>query len=355
MKFWNKIENDIFIYGDIAGEKFFESDVTAKEFADDLKACKGPVTVHINSNGGDCFTALAIANLIKSNAHFVTVSIEGICASAATIISSAGHKVLMAENALMMIHLPSVGLCDFYDEQDLEKIKSSLDAVKNSILESYKSRTGLEVAELEKMLTAETWLSAAEAKELNFVDEIVGEVQQEIDNAKKLIIINKVTLNQKYYQKVAEKMENQSLFEKFKAFLAGESEKITLAEEKSVKNAKNPPKGGSGVPSKFADRDAILTAERQRVKNLQEMRCDNVAIDKIIDVAISNGAKVSEVQGYIDALKTVDYEGAAQKKFMQMLQDNLTSGAEKVVGSVEVDKQQAEADLIASFANKLQK
>ncbi len=326
MKFWNKIENDIFIFGDISGEKIFDSDVTAKEFATDLNACKGPVTVHINSNGGDCFTALAISNLIKSSKNFVTVSIEGICASAATIISSAGHKVIMAENALMMIHLPSVGLCDFYDKQELEKLQSYLEKVESSIIETYKSRTGLDDAKLTQLIAEETWLTASEAKELNFIDEIVGAVEQEVDNAKKLIIFNKVTLNQKYYPKAKEKLAvDKTLFEKFKDFLEG-------SKPEKVDNI-------------------ALMQERERIKALQNLRCDNAAVDKIVDVAIAEGASVAEVQKYIDALKTVDFEGLAQKMFAQFLQDNLTSGAEGVTGSTVEDKAQAEADLIASFAN----
>ena len=88
MNFWNKIsDSEIYIYGDIVAEKFFDAEVTAKQFADDLKSCGENVTLRINSNGGDCFTALAISNLIKQSDKNITVSIDGICASAATLIA----------------------------------------------------------------------------------------------------------------------------------------------------------------------------------------------------------------------------------------------------------------------------
>ena len=327
MKFWNKIENDIFIYGDISAQEFFASDVTAKKFADDLKSCNGAVTVHINSNGGDCFTALAISNLIKAHKNFVTVSIEGICASAATLIACGGHKVIMAENALMMIHLPSVGLCDFMTAPQLEKVANSLDKVKNSIIEVYKSRTGLEAAELSKMVEAETWLSAQEAKDLNFIDEISGAVEEKIDDAKKLLIINSVALKADYFLKARQKlMKTETLLDKIKNLLTGDKvEKVSQS----------------------------VVDERARIEALQKLKTDNAAVNAIIDVAISDGAKADEVQKYIDAVANVEVSDTVGEKILALIQDNLTSGAESVGGSFEVDKSKSKAEMIADFANKM--
>ena len=322
MKFWNKADNDIFIYGDISSDKFFDTDVTAKEFADDLSSCKGAVTVHINSNGGDCFTALAISNLMKSSANFITVAIEGICASAATLIACGGNKITMAENALMMIHAPSVGLMDFMTAEDLAKVQESLSAVKSAIIETYKNRTGLEVTELEKMVDAETWLTATEAKELGFIDEITGAVAEKIDNSKRLIILNSVTLKQNYYSRAKEKlnMKSETLLEKITNLLSGKKNQ---------------------------------SAESARVESLQKLKTENAAVNAIIDVAIAEGAKVEDVQKYLDAVANVEVTDKVADKILALIEDNLKSGAESVGGSFEVDKSKAQAESIANFANKM--
>ena len=321
MKFWNKADNDIFIDGDITSDKFFETDVTAKEFADDLSSCKGAVTVHINSNGGDCFTALAISNLMKSSANFITVAIEGICASAATLIACGGNRITMAENALMMIHAPSVGLMDFMTAEDLAKVQESLSAVKSAIIETYKNRTGLEVTELEKMVDAETWLTATEAKELGFIDEITGAVAEKIDNSKRLIILNSVTLKQNYYSRAKEKlnMKSETLLEKITNLLSGKKNQ---------------------------------SAESARIETLQKLKTENAAVNAIIDVAIAEGAKAEDVQKYLDAVANVEVTDKVADKILALIEDNLKSGAEQVGGSFEVDKSKAQADLIAQYANK---
>jgi len=377
LKFWNKIENDIFIYGDIQAQEIFESDVTAKKFADDLKSCSGAVTVHINSNGGDCFTALAISNLIKAHKNFVTVAIEGICASAATLIACGGHKVIMAENALMMIHLPSVGLCDFMTAPELEKVADSLDKVKNSIIEVYKSRTGLEIAELEKMVEAETWLTAQEAKDLNFIDEISGAVEEKIDDAKKLVIINSVTLKADYFLKAIEKKSEgrsqKSEVRNQRAAVRGqlsavssqrsESDNCLLPADYSISTERRNLKMKTETlldkiknlltGDKVEKVSQSVVEERQRIESLQKLKTDNAAVNAIIDVAVSEGAKASEVQKYIDAVANVEISDNVGEKILALIQDNLTSGAESVGGSFEVDKSKSKAEMIADFANKM--
>lgn len=333
MKFWNQKDNDIFIYGDIASQNYFDSDVTAKQFADDLNACKGNVTIHINSNGGDCFTALAISNLIKQHKNFVTVSIEGICASAATLIACAGHKVLMASNALMMIHLPSVFLYDSFDAPELAKLQNSLEKVKGSIIEVYKNRTGLEVSDLEKMVEAETWLTAKEAKELNFIDEITGEVEEKIDDAKKVLILNSVTLKQNYYSKAAAKMER-------------------------LKDGKMESEEGKLKTETLMDKITNLLTRKndgERIENLQKMKTENPAVNAIIDVAIKEGAKAEEIFAYVEAVSNVEISDSIGEKILALIEDNLTSGAASVGASFDVDDKKAKADLIASFANKMER
>ena len=386
--FWNKIsDSEIYIYGDIVAEKFFDAEVTAKQFADDLKSCGKNVTLRINSNGGDCFTALAISNLIKQSDKNITVSIDGICASAATLIACAGKKITMAENALMMIHLPSVFLYDFYDAIQLAKIESSLNKVRDSILATYAARTGLEITDLTAMLEAETWLSAAEAKELNFVDEVTGEVETLFDDARKLLIINSLQVKKNYYAKAKEKlkMDNQSLLDKIKNLLAGGKDVSRTREEKTAERMENVLSGiGNGVsgagqsvensqtktarendgqgvfsgsePENQARKvEEVRAAELARIKALNSERCGLGAVNAVIDVALAEGKSLADVQKYIDAIKNLPpAENKVADKILALIEDNLKSGAEGVGGSEEkipADDSKAQADLIAKFAN----
>ena len=350
MNFWNKIsDSEIYIYGDIVAEKFFDADVTAKQFADDLKSCGENVTIHINSNGGDCFTALAISNLIKSTDKNITVSIDGICASAATLIACAGNKITMAENALMMIHLPSVFLYDFYDAIQLAKIEGSLNKVRDSILATYAARTGLEITDLTAMLEAETWLSAAEAKELNFVDEVTGEVETLFDDARKLLIINSLQVKKNYYAKAKEKlkMDNQSLLDKIKNLLAGGKDEQPMATDLATASGE----------IQARNVEEVRARELERIQVLNQERCGNGAVNAVIDVALAEGKTLADVQKYIDAIKNLPpAENKVADKILALIEDNLKSGAEGVGGSEEkipADDSKAQADLIAKFANSL--
>lgn len=195
MKFWNKAGNDIYIYGEIANEKYFVSDKTAFEFAQELESCTGDVTLHINSMGGSIFAAVAIGNCIKSSGKKVICRIDGICASAATIISSSCSEVIMANNALMMIHEPFVNLFDLYKAEDLQKIVESLDKIQKSIVTIYAEKTGKSELELINLMKEESWFSAEEAVLNKFADSIDGEITAQYDNAKRVLYVNKLSFD----------------------------------------------------------------------------------------------------------------------------------------------------------------
>lgn len=153
---------EILIYGDLA-------DSAAAFYVDEIRAAND-VLVRINSAGGSVFAALAITSALRQKAG--DVLIEGLCASAATLIACAGKHVAMASNALMMIHNPKVLLADFYDSKGLEAVKTSLSKVEEAILSTYRSR----VANFE-LPGEELWLNAREAKAAGFIDEITEEVE----------------------------------------------------------------------------------------------------------------------------------------------------------------------------------
>ena len=96
-----------------------------------------------------------------------------------------------------------------------------------------------------------------------------------------------------------------------------------------------------------------LSAESARIETLQKLKTENAAVNAIIDVAIAEGAKAEDVQKYLDAVANVEVTDKVADKILALIEDNLTSGAEQVGGSFEVDKSKAQADLIAQYANKM--
>lgn len=132
-------------------------------------AGSGDITVWINSPGGDCVAAAQIYNMLMDYKGNVTVKIDGIAASAASVIAMAGTKVLMSPVSMMMIHNPMT--IAFGDSAEMQKAIEMLGSVKDSIINAYEIKTGLSRAKLSHLMDAETWMDANKAVELGFADE----------------------------------------------------------------------------------------------------------------------------------------------------------------------------------------
>lgn len=167
----NQAERVLELYGTIAEESWFDDDVTPKMFRDELFAGEGDIVVWINSPGGDCVAASQIYSMLMDYKGNVTVKIDGLAASAASVIAMAGTKVLMAPTALMMIHNPAT--MAFGDHEDMQKAIEMLDEVKESIINAYEIKTNQSRAKLSHMMDEETWMNANKAIELGFADDIL--------------------------------------------------------------------------------------------------------------------------------------------------------------------------------------
>ena len=165
------------LYGTIAETSWFDDDVTPQMFHDELFAGKGPVTVWLNSPGGDCIAASQIYTMLMDYQDDVTIKIDGIAASAASVIAMAGTRVLMAPTALMMIHNPMTGA--YGNHTDMEKAIEMLDEVKESILNAYEIKTSLSRAKLSHLMDSETWMNANKAIELGFADDILKDSKKD--------------------------------------------------------------------------------------------------------------------------------------------------------------------------------
>jgi len=159
------------IDGVIAEESWFDDDVTPKLFREQLNAGNGDIVLYVNSPGGDCVAASQIYTMLIEYKGRVTVKIDGIAASAASVIAMAGTEVLMAPTALLMVHNPltvAIG-----DTEEMQKAIVMLDEVKESIITSYELKTGMSRAKLAHLMDAETWMNAQKAIELGFADGIL--------------------------------------------------------------------------------------------------------------------------------------------------------------------------------------
>ena len=164
-------ERTLFLNGTIAEESWFDDDITPQLFKDELMSGNGDITVWINSPGGDCVAAAQIYNMLMDYNGNVTVKIDGIAASAASVIAMAGTKVLMSPVSMLMIHNPMTVAMG--DTAEMQKAIEMLGSVKDSIINAYEIKTGLSRAKLSHLMDAETWMDATKAMELGFADEIM--------------------------------------------------------------------------------------------------------------------------------------------------------------------------------------
>ena len=158
-------------YGTIAEESWYDDDITPAMFKEELFAGSGPITIWISSPGGDCIAASQIYSMLMDYKGDVTVKVDGIAASAASVIAMAGTKVLMAPTAVMMVHNPAT--VAFGDHVEMEKAIEMLSEVKESIINAYEIKTGLPRKQLAKMMDNTTWMNANKAVEFGFADDIL--------------------------------------------------------------------------------------------------------------------------------------------------------------------------------------
>ena len=177
-KFWNWIHNEaggrvLRLEGPIDDESFWGDEVTPKAFREELNAGTEDITVWINSPGGNVFAAAEIYTMLRDYPGAVTVKIDAIAASAASVIAMAGSKVLMSPVAMLMIHDPST--IAMGNTKDMEKAIATLNEVKESIINAYAAKSGLSHNRISKLMENETWMNAKKAVELGFADEVLFE------------------------------------------------------------------------------------------------------------------------------------------------------------------------------------
>lgn len=374
-KFKNEAESEeaeLLLYGELSNESWYGDEVTPQQFHDDLIACGGKnLAVHINSPGGDVFAAQAIYTQLKNYPGKVTMYIDGMCASAATIIACAGDSVVMPSNTIYMIHNPKSAMLGYFDAPQLDKISASLGAVKQTIVNVYMARVqgNLSEVQVKHKMDSEEWMTADTAKSYGFVDEITEAIPIENRWEGDVLIVNSVSCKLDRFKNAA----------KLREILDGNIEKrsdFTMTDSEIVKKIKNMfGMGASQQPETPAapqqkneaggDKEAIIAEERQRVAALDAMKNGNPAVDAIIETAKTQGATAESVKPYVDAIPQAEQNTrtADEEKMLAeiraMLQDNTESGAAGVLPTPqggaknEAAEKAANIEDVANYANQI--
>ena len=293
LKFWNVMKNDeeksaeLILYGSIGSDEYWD-DISDKAFKQDIENLGDVenITLHINSPGGSVFSAVAIANTLKNHKAKITANIDGLAASAATIITSACDIVKMPKNALFMVHNPITFA--YGNNQDMQKTLEMLNKVKNSIIETYLNKAKTDKETLSELMDNETGMSAEEAKEYGFIDEILDEnVEKEVIENK--LIINNMAFDISRFKNFKEKKIQEPRVINISVNSTGSPEEIADKFRdilNSTENQKN--KGGNmtleELKNKFPElynqifnegKEAGITKERERMREIDNLDVSN--------------------------------------------------------------------------------
>ncbi len=197
-KFWNWVRNEgekriLLLDGEISDETWWGDEVTPQMFRSELHAAEGDIDLWINSPGGDCYAAAQIYNMLMEYKGNVTVKIDGIAASAASVVAMAGTTVEISPLGMLMIHNPmtvSIG-----DTHEMERTITFLAEIKESIINAYELKTGLSRAKISRLMDAETWMNAKKAVELGFADSVLyGDAQRPMTDATDGLIFSRAAV-----------------------------------------------------------------------------------------------------------------------------------------------------------------
>ncbi|MBQ7516012.1 MAG: ATP-dependent Clp protease proteolytic subunit [Schwartzia sp.] len=351
---------ELMLYGEISNTSWDEDELTPALFAKDLAKMNGrDLTVHINSPGGDVFAAQAIYSQLKAYPGKVTMMIDGIAASAATVVASAGDKVIMPSNTIYMIHDPKTILFGFYDTARLGQMQERLAAVKQTIVNVYKGRVQdrMSEEEIRAKMGAETWMTAQTAKEYGFIDEITDEIP----------VLNRVEEGMLIVNSVSCKLDRFQNAEGLKAILDNRKEEcdhLMDATDKLKSIASILGLTDKEEPKGRAEEDAAkaaVEAERQRVDALDALKNGNPVVDSIIETGKKNGATAEGLKPYINALpeEKAPQQDKAIAAIRDILKDNSDSGAANVLPTPqaaskdEAASREANIGDIVNFANQI--
>lgn len=349
-RFWNVITNDgedsaeITMYGDVCesqprdfwtGEKLEGQYITPEGFAEDLATIKGKskITIKLNSCGGDLYTGIAIHNALKGLTGHKTVIVEGIAASAASVIACAGDDVQVYPGSLVMIHGVAGLFFDYMTLGDLKKAVKAFDADERAVAEIYKAKTGIEVETLRSMMTNETWMTGSQAIEKGFADTLLGsgnEPKMQMSADRRVMMVAGVRHDVHAFRNIP---GNIPIFNETDAasVTAGNKNKTEVTNMTEKELREQYPDIVASIEKTAADnaRTEATAAERARLKGIESIEA------QIGDKSLVQNAKYGDTP--CDAAQLALAAMQAQSKlgsaFLQKMEaDSSASGADEVAG-----------------------
>lgn len=317
MKFWkwsNSVSSnnqELILDGPIASDTWWGDEVTPDLFREELKQHAGDLTVVINSPGGDVFAGLAIYNALVNHNGNVTVRVDGLAASIASVIAMAGDKIIMSPGSMIMIHRPSVYAAGTVD--DMEKAKDVLMKIEEGITPIYAKRTGLSDEKIAELLEAETWMLADKAVELGFADEVseAPEKQKQDEGVQNAMGMNFAFSMSAVKQADAKPM--QSLVEQIKAKAEAEAakaaepaEETTTEPETKTDEPAAPETAPEAEPADEAEQSAPDEPTDNNPEEDTEMDPKDIAKMQVKEPADPAAVDKGTVVNYLDTPKALE-------------------------------------------------
>lgn len=368
-KFW-KFKNsadggaELYLYGKISSETWYEDDVTPKSFLRDLQGIgnAAELTVRINSGGGDVFAAQTIGNMLEHCGAHTTCRIDGLCASAATIIACHCNKVVAGIDATYMIHPPTVGAFDFYEEEELRALADAVHTVRENILTVYEKKTARPREELADEMKMTSWWTAQAAKEAGFIDEIDEEAEAPVlENRAGVLFMNSVDTG--IAAEEAAKHFAKSRLEKSGFLNTQDRPEATEPTHNEEESSMSEPKAGA-TPA-IQTMDELRAAYPELVKQIEDKAAGNERerIREIEDMTMPGGEDMANEAKFTKPMNAADFACAlvkAAKKAGRNYMNDAREDAQR--GGAAGARQQSEPagaaakdDEDAAFMNSLKK
>ncbi len=345
---------ELLLYGNIAGEKsWYSDDVTPKQFAEDLAAlgAVSNITVRINSGGGDVFAAQAIGNLLEQHPATVTARIDGVCASAATIVASHCNVVIAANDSTYMVH-PVRMYCGYANEGELQKYLEALATIKENIVSLYAKKTGREKDEVTAWMDAEKWWTGPQAKENGFVDELNDDGDgATYENRGGVLFVNSVSMGldfDKAPKFVQDSLAGSSAGQPANTKPAGQPGHIKEVQDMVIKTVDDLRKAYPALVDQIeqaavaAATEAATNAERARIQSIEDMALPGS--EKL--AAEAKFTKTMSAAEFAEAMvKNAKTQGATY--LAQVQKDAQDSGVNGVTNTPPTDKTEGDAFIAA--------
>jgi len=234
----------IYMYGVISDEQYYEDDITPTMVKNALSEAGNAefLDIYVNSPGGSVFAGHAIYNILKRHPALVRISVDGIAASAMSVVLQAGDERVIAPNGIVMIHNPMGAIWDYSYSKDIRKYADDLDKVQGTIENTYLEKVNIERDKLIELMDAETYMNAQEAIDMGFVDSLTGE-NVSIQNKNGELVINSLKIDKRRYSNIYKNSAKIKPFEPtpevidysvFENAIAGNN--ITLLESEIIQN-----------------------------------------------------------------------------------------------------------------------